>query len=95
MSYEFDFDFDLPGDEVGAQGEFDKIDRDDKADDQAVDATVRIDHDLCENTEVCVELCPEDVLEIGKGHAVVARAEACTECWICVENCVSGAIDIG
>jgi NAD-dependent dihydropyrimidine dehydrogenase PreA subunit len=95
MSHEFDFDFDLPGDEVGSHCEFDKIDRDDQTSDRLETSVIRIDHDLCDNTEVCVEVCPEDVLELGKGHAVVARPEACTECWICVENCVSGAIDIG
>jgi NAD-dependent dihydropyrimidine dehydrogenase PreA subunit len=58
------------------------------------DAAVRIDYDLCEDTGACTELCPEDVFERSGGHPRVVRPEACTECWICVENCVSGAIEI-
>ncbi len=90
-----EFDFEFPEDEGTPQPEFDKIDRQEKASEQVQRAVIRIDADLCENTGVCVEVCPEDVLEAGTGHSVVAKPDACTECWICVENCTSGAIDIG
>lgn len=91
----FEFDFEFPEDESASHDEFDKIDRQEKASEKVQRAVVRIDSDLCENTGVCVEICPESVLEAGGTHSTVARPEACTECWICVENCTSGAIEIG
>lgn len=56
---------------------------------------VVIDRDLCENTGCCEMVCPEDVFERVHGNTSVAKPEACTGCWICVDNCVAGAIDIG
>jgi Pyruvate/2-oxoacid:ferredoxin oxidoreductase delta subunit len=56
---------------------------------------IRIDYDLCERTGACVTVCPEDVIEDVGGQPTITRAEACTECWICVENCTSGAIEVG
>lgn len=91
----FELDFEFPDDGGATPGEFDKIDRQDKASDRVQRAVIRIDASLCENTGVCVELCPEDVLDAGSSHSIVVRPEACTECWLCVENCISGAIDIG
>ena len=55
---------------------------------------VTIDYHLCEATGVCSQLCPEDVLEHDHGRTNVINAMACTQCWICVDNCVSGAIEI-
>ena len=93
MSFEIDFEY--TGDDGGSQGEFDKIDRQEKASDQVKRAVIRIDYDLCENSEVCIEVCPEQVLEAGTSNPVVAKPNSCTECWICVENCSSGAIEVG
>ncbi len=56
---------------------------------------VVIDSELCESTGVCAEVCPEDVFEHVEGRTRVVNPQACTNCWICVEHCVSGAIDIG
>ena len=89
MSFDFD-PFDIP-----LRSELDKIDKSEKANEQERLVVIRIDHDLCEATGVCAEVCPEDVIEHVDGHTTVIRPEACTECWICVENCVSGAIEIG
>ena len=40
-------------------------------------------------------MCPEDVFEQNERGIQVAKPEACTGCWICVDNCVGGAIEIG
>lgn len=56
---------------------------------------VKIDYDLCDYTGVCTQVCPEEVLEFRNAQSLVVKPEQCTECWICVENCVSGAIEIG
>jgi NAD-dependent dihydropyrimidine dehydrogenase PreA subunit len=55
---------------------------------------VKIDYDLCENTGCCADVCPEDCLEHTAGRTHVTKPEACTSCWICVDNCVSGAIEV-
>jgi NAD-dependent dihydropyrimidine dehydrogenase PreA subunit len=90
MSFEFD-----PTD-IPELPELDKIDRQETPAGQKVDKRipVKIDLDLCENTGVCAELCPEDVLECSNGATHVIRPQACTECWICVENCIASAIEI-
>ena len=93
---EFEFDFDLPDEESSPAEEFDKIDRVEKASEKGWrHAVVRIDYDLCDNTGVCVEVCPEQVLDPGSKHSLVTKPDACTECWVCVENCTSGAIEVG
>ncbi len=55
---------------------------------------ISIDYDLCESTGVCVAVCPEDVFEQQDGRTAIVNPLACTSCWICVENCVSGAIQL-
>lgn len=55
---------------------------------------VTIDGETCEGTGVCAIVCPEDVLEFEDGRPKIVKNAACTNCWICVENCVSGAIEI-
>lgn len=56
--------------------------------------SVTIDRDLCENTGCCSMVCPEDVLEHENNRTSVINPQACTSCWICVDHCVSGAIEI-
>jgi NAD-dependent dihydropyrimidine dehydrogenase PreA subunit len=91
----FEIDFDYTGDNAGSAGEIDKIDRREQGKEQVQRTVIRIDYDLCDNSAVCAAVCPEDVLDAGAAHVVVAKPEQCTECWICVENCASGAIEVG
>ncbi|MCI4397614.1 MAG: 4Fe-4S binding protein [Acidobacteria bacterium] len=55
---------------------------------------VVIDYEICENNQFCREVCPDDVFELRLGKIIVARPEACTECWLCVQNCPTGAVTI-
>jgi NAD-dependent dihydropyrimidine dehydrogenase PreA subunit len=55
---------------------------------------ISIDYDLCESTGVCAAVCPEEVFEHRNGQTSVLQPDACTSCWICVEQCVSGAIEL-
>jgi len=89
------FDPEALDDEIPALPAADRIDRQDTATDLARRPVVRVDANICEQTGVCAQVCPEDVFEDNDGHIYVVRPENCTECWVCVENCVSGAIEIG
>ena len=55
---------------------------------------VRIDFDVCDDTGACIQVCPEDVIERLNGITTIVRGEACTECWLCVENCPSSAVEM-
>ena len=55
---------------------------------------VTIDQDLCESTGCCAMVCPEDVLEHENGNTSIVNPSSCTDCWICVDNCIAGAIAI-
>jgi len=88
------FDFD-PDDAAPSSPELNRIETQESANDaRRTGAAVRIDPDLCEATGVCADVCPEEVLEHSHGTTRVINAMACTECWICIENCASGAIEI-
>ena len=55
---------------------------------------VLINQSVCEHTGVCEQVCPEDVILFENGISRVIRSQACTYCWICVEQCISGAITL-
>ncbi len=55
---------------------------------------VKIDYTVCENHQICREVCPDDVFELRTGKIVVMRQENCSECWLCVQNCPTGAVTI-
>lgn len=57
-------------------------------------ADVKINPILCENNQLCFDICPEGVFAIDKGKVVVAQPDDCTECFMCVENCPTGAVSI-
>ncbi len=55
---------------------------------------IRIDYDVCDDTGACILVCPEDVIERVNSISKIVRGEACTECWLCVENCPSSAVEM-
>ena len=90
------FEFDPPDDNDDSTFELERIQTQDTAGNQyKAEAFVRIDYDACDATAVCAEICPEDVFEVNGDHTSIVNPKACTECWLCVENCTSGAIEIG
>lgn len=51
-----------------------------------------IEEDDCSACGICVDACPEGVIEIAGDTAVVERDEDCTACAACMEECPMGAI---
>jgi len=57
-------------------------------------APIKLDLEVCDASGVCEQVCPEDVFVHKDGFTHIANGAACTECWICVENCASQALSI-
>lgn len=63
--------------------------------------SVNIDPKLCKSCEICVEICPNDVLKLSserneKGYNVcqVINTEDCIKCRQCEINCPDLAISV-
>ena len=55
---------------------------------------VRIDPDLCIGCGICVEMCPNEVLEMIDDISTMVNEEECAACGICETNCEYGAIQV-
>ena len=51
-----------------------------------------ISTDDCVGCGICVDTCPQDVLDIPAGVAEVVNEENCISCSNCLEECPMGAI---
>ena len=51
-----------------------------------------IDEDTCIGCGICVDTCPQEVLEVGDGIVQVVNEEACIACSDCLEECPMGSI---
>lgn len=51
-----------------------------------------IDSDLCVGCGICVEMCPEEVLELQDEIATVVNPDNCIECEACQVNCEYEAV---
>jgi len=52
-----------------------------------------INTDDCSACGICVDACPEGVLEITGDTAVAVNDDDCTACAACMEECPMGAIE--
>lgn|GEM_PF-2394807 len=52
---------------------------------------VRVDVEKCSGCGSCVDICPNDAIELVEGRAVIA-AEACAGCGVCVDECPNEAL---
>ena len=57
-------------------------------------AAPEIDTDECSGCGICIDACPQDVLDIVGESAAVVNEDACIECGNCVEECPMGAITL-
>ena len=53
---------------------------------------ITIKKEWCKGCSICVDICPEHVLAMGKGVAEVVNIEACTTCKLCEMHCPDFAV---
>lgn len=51
-----------------------------------------INDEECIGCGICVDACPQEVLEVTGGTVTVANEDSCIACGDCVEECPMGAI---
>ena len=51
-----------------------------------------IETDECVGCGICIDACPQEVLEVTDGVAEATNEDACIACGDCVEECPMGAI---
>lgn len=63
--------------------------------------SINIEEKFCKGCNICVYLCPQDVLELSenrneKGYNVaeVLKEEDCIQCELCEDNCPDLAINV-
>ncbi len=56
--------------------------------------TLALDSEACVGCGLCTTVCPQGVLELREGLAVLIDRDACMECGACALNCPSGALTV-
>ena len=59
-----------------------------------MDFVPTIDITKCTGCEICITLCPNDVLGLIDNMAAVIQPEICTYSGLCQDNCPTGAIQL-
>ncbi len=53
-----------------------------------------IDVEECSGCGICIDVCPNGVLDLANDVAVVANEDECDGCGTCAEECPMGCIEI-
>ena len=61
---------------------------------QEAPPVIEINTDWCKGCAICVEFCPQDVLAIENGKAVVVDIANCNRCQLCDYRCPDFAITV-
>ncbi len=65
-----------------------------KKTDKEAPAVIEINVEWCKGCAICVEFCPQDVLAIENGVAVVVDIDSCNRCQLCDFRCPDFAITV-
>ena len=55
---------------------------------------VEVDKDKCTGCEECINICPQEVVDLVDGKSEPTRADECVDCQSCVEACPESAITV-
>ncbi len=56
--------------------------------------TLQLHEELCIGCGLCIEVCPQSVLELLGGKAHIVDKNSCMECGACVNNCPVHAVEV-
>lgn len=56
--------------------------------------TIGLDQEKCSGCGMCTLVCPQAVLSLGNGKALIQNRDACIECGACSTNCPQEAISV-
>ncbi len=57
-------------------------------------AKIKIITEKCTGCGICIDVCPQEVIEIANGKAFLIDKDACMECGACGMNCPFASIDV-
>jgi NAD-dependent dihydropyrimidine dehydrogenase PreA subunit len=56
--------------------------------------TLELDEAKCTGCGICLEVCPQEVLEQNGRGVRIKERDACMECGACSRNCPAGAVTV-
>lgn len=57
-------------------------------------SSLKLDAELCNGCEMCINVCPHNVLAIADRKVHIENKDSCMECSACVKNCPQEALSV-